>query len=1542
MRLNVIKNNSIKNIILPDVVKGSFWIDSIDINGNKRNLILVDAEDNRWKLISNNSVYCIVEDIMSPITYLEVGSFYRIKNEFDKDEFIIYCSDVVESFNSYELKDYLSNGFSIGKKSKNLIRYDLVDDVSCYIRFENNKLILRNNESKYGIYVNNSRILNSCELKIGDVIFLYGLRIIISSGDISNSYTMYVNDINNQNIKVDSIPVGIISSNAGSFNDDYDDKFYPLYDENDYFYKKPRIVPKLNNLDIVVDAPPPKIGGKESPFLLTIGPMVTMSMSSLMMGYNTLSGVTNGTTTIKQATPSLIICAAMFASVFVWPLLTRVYQKFDNAAKERKRQKKYNKYINSKIEEISKAKNEQSSMLKMHYFSSEQSADVILNHSSLLWQRRISDDDYLTVNLGIGVCPMKINIRYPEEHFSLEEDNLKSLVSRLGNEPKNLEDVPVPYSLLDNYISGVFGMNYLHDYVKRLLIQVLAFHSYDDLKIVILTDEEHESEWSCFKNAPHLFSDDRKIRFFATNNDEYKEVCYFLERIFESRKNDNKSNVKFEQLYLIITDSFKKIRDIDLIKNILDSESYCGFSIFMLDKKMTNFPDQCTSFIDLSLITGDNFTGEVKDNLNINTVVKFNVDLNSIIDYEQCVKLLANIPIDIKNDVEGKLPNKIGFLEMYDVGKVEQLNSELRWKNNDPVLNLSAPVGIGKNGEYITIDLHEKYHGPHGLIAGMTGSGKSEFIITYILSMALNYSPYEVQFILIDYKGGGLAGAFENKLTGVKLPHLIGTITNLDANEIKRSLASIESELKRRQSLFNQAREISGESTVDIYKYQRMFRQGVLSEPVSHLFIICDEFAELKNQQPEFMEQLISTARIGRSLGVHLILATQKPSGVVDPQIWSNTRFRICLRVQDTSDSNEVIKKNDAAFLKNTGRFYFQVGYDEVFTIGQAAYAGTSYVPSDSIKKEVDSSVDVINNIGYIIKKVETKPVVKSFVKSQGEELTNIVKYLSNIAYEQKIYCKPLWLAKIPAIIFVDSLKEKYKYIKKDYILNPIIGEYDVPFMQEQRLLTLPLTESGNAVIYGAAGSGKENFIMTILYSSLVSYKSNEVNYYIIDSGSGALNIFKGANNVGDIIQSSEIDKVENLYKMISTTIAERKKMFSGYGGSFKEFNEKSTIKVPNIVVIINNFENYYESFDKFDDLLNSITRDCYKYGIYFILTVNTPNGLRYKLKQNFSLVYALNQNNDEDFSLIISGVRKNYPAKNFGRGLFKTDNIYEFQTAVAVEEDVPNFIKTKIVEFNTNNNYKAISVPVLPEVVTYKNIINDIKKDDNYIIGVSKSSLNNVKYNFGNNLINIITGLDIFGYDKFENALVNQIIFKQNRNLVLINSDDFSFDDNNKKYYQYINNDFNSFFEKLNNYLNDLLIKFNSSNCDASILDSVKPIFIMICGLDSFFSKLDSTGKINFEKSVSAASSLGIVNFILVDSVDKIKKVEIESWYRNNINKNCGIWLGNGISNQFLININQKSPYFKEDVPNNFCFVINRGKAEYVKYVESFDLNSK
>ena len=423
----------------------------------------------------------------------------------------------------------------------------------------------------------------------------------------------------------------------------------------------------------------------------------------------------------------------------------------------------------------------------------------VLKKERTLWERKYDHYDFLTARLGFGKMESFVTLEFPEEHFELEPDDLRKVGDELVENSKYLDNVPITLNLVKSRFSSFVGnKDYLRKFFEGVLLQFLTYHSYDILNIVVLANDEDSLYWKKFNSIPHFWNTSKTIRFIGTNSEEIAYISNYLLKVYQSRQNtfndaENKNTnenpyPRFMPYYLIVTDSIETAKKSSIINELLHQPLNYGFSLVILSESLDNLPNEINTFVNIDPRVSTLF---------YNTLISTNQTefLPDIInkDLSECYLKLCNVPIDI---AEGKynLPQKYAFLEMYDVGNVNQLNITNRWKESNVTQTLAAPVGVNEEGELFKIDLHEKAHGPHGLVAGMTGSGKSEWIVTYILSMCINYHPDEVQFVLIDYKGGGLAGTFENKETGFKLPHLSGTITNLDITEINRSLASINSE----------------------------------------------------------------------------------------------------------------------------------------------------------------------------------------------------------------------------------------------------------------------------------------------------------------------------------------------------------------------------------------------------------------------------------------------------------------------------------------------------------------------------------------------------------------------------------------------------------------------------------------------------------------------------------------------------------------------------------------------------------------------------
>ena len=1504
MKIYLFLKNKLLHFSLPQEISGSYSFD-FD-NDEESKLINIEARDNVWVLYSTEDVSIDEGGAAIPNKIIESNKFYTLKR--NKEIFVIYVSDSFEE----NLRPYVYNeklNLVIGKDKDCNIKYDcrLFEGSIAKISYSEDKYILEKKQDS--IYINNL-IVNSDKqvLKYGDQINIYSLKIIFLNNliFINNPYNEY----------------NFISPSAGLINcqfrisqpKDMEIKDVNLYSKNDYYSKAPRIKRMTDEEDFKLAAPPGNNNNEELPFILTVGPMLTMAVMSFTTVASTMTQISAGKTTVKEQWPTLLTSGSMLISMLVWPIVTSKFNKIRQKRKQKELFKKYKAYLKEKRVELDLFVKNKREVLYENLITPDACLNIIEKKGIGFWDKRVDQDDFLVVRVGIGKDLLNANINYSKEEFTVDEYELRKLADELADEYKYIEDVPIGYSLHENKITAVMG-NYEkgYNFINNIILQLLTFYSYEDLKLVVFTSKNNEVYWDYIKYLNHNFNNERDFRFFSSNTESSKVVCNYLSNELNYRL-ANKTDYP-KPHYVIIIDDYDSVKRQDFMKDVTETDENVGFSLVFLENKLSKLPSKCNNFISIG---ADSQCGILKNSFEEQEQIYFKEEINYGIDMMKVAKHLSNIPIEFEEELS-QLPEAISFIEMEKVGKVEQLNILNRWNLNDSTTSLRAEVGVDEQGDLMYLDLHEKFHGPHGLIAGTTGSGKSEFIITYILSMCINYSPDDVAFILIDYKGGGLALAFDNKSLGIVLPHLAGTITNLDKADMDRTLVSIDSEVKRRQKMFNDARDKLGESTIDIYKYQKFYKEGRLTTPIPHLFIICDEFAELKNQQPEFMDNLISVARIGRSLGVHLILATQKPSGVVNDQIWSNSKFKVCLKVQDESDSNEMLKKKDAAYLKQAGRFYLQVGYDEYYALGQSGWCGAKYYPSDKVVKQVDKSINFIDECGSFIKSIKASG---KKVNSQGEQLGAILKSIVEVADKQNKRTRKLWLDNIPAHITVNEVSNKYNVQYKNDDIEAVIGEYDAPELQEQGIVKYNYLKDGNTIIYGNDGSERELLLNAIIYSTTKNYSSDLINFYAVDYGAEALVRFNKLPHFGGVVLNGEDEKFNNLLKMLKEEIARRKKLFVDYGSEYINYIKATNAKLPIMVVIFNNYDSINESYQNLYEDLPELVRDSDRYGIVYIFTCNATNSINSKTSTNFNNAYAFKLKDAFDYSSIFNSKTKITPREINGRGVLRNNGVHEFQTAYLIneDEDLNDFLTEFIKEQKEKNQNKAKLIPVLPDIVRFDEIEASIEGLQNVPIGMSKKTLEIVRWNLINNVGNILSSNKLIYTSVFIKSLL--MIFKK-----IVNNNIFIFDPMS------ILNIDSSIYK---NYYNS-----NIDEVVGNVIDSVQKMIdekqntegvIVIFGLNKFLNSLNDHSMDDLSKVLKKYEKIPL---IMVEEVNKFKSYLYESWLTSIINASDGVWVGKGVADQSLIRISGFSKELTQELPNNMGIFISEGSYQVTKLID-------
>lgn len=1025
---------------------------------------------------------------------------------------------------------------------------------------------------------------------------------------------------------------------------------FSMYEEYPDYHRSPRIIYRDPEEKIVIAAPPEKPSRPTDELLKTLVPPIIMLAITVLIfiiqprGIYVLATVATTLLTITFSVTSYL----------------KNRRKFKTEGKERL--ENYTTYLEKKAMEIHGIHQSQRQGQLYHYPNITTIAEMGAVYHHRIYEKTPLHFDFLYYRLGLGEMKASSEVSSSQTEKQKALDDMELEGQALYENNQVIQEMPVTANLMKGPVGYIGPRHIVVEQLHLLVNQLTFFQSYHDLQIVSVFPEEELADWEWMRWLPHASLHEMNVRGFVYNQRSRDQVLNSLNQILKERKNaleENKNtreSTLFSPHYVVIITDEKLILDHVIMEFFNEDPSELGCSLIFVQDVMSSLSENIKTVIDIKDRTTGELVieeGELKNNL-------FTLDhYPETFDKEHLPRLLA--PLNHLQNLKSSIPEAVTFLEMYEVERFDELNVLSRWASHSPHKSLAVPLGLRGKGDIVNLNLHEKAHGPHGLVAGTTGSGKSEIVQSYILSLAVNFHPYDVAFLLIDYKGGGMANLFKN------LPHLLGAITNLDGAQSMRALISINAELKRRQRLFS-------ENDVNhINQYQKLFKNGDVTEPMPHLFLISDEFAELKSEQPEFMKELVSTARIGRSLGIHLILATQKPSGVVDDQIWSNSKFKLALKVADKADSMEMLKTPDAAEITLPGRSYLQVGNNEIYELFQSAWSGADYQPDKQEQSSEDHTIYRINELGqYEILSEDLSGLENTEdVKQIPTELDAVIEGIHQLVEQQGIETLPSpWLpplAKRLALPDLMSMDYATAWAGEKQPLTAMLGIVDIPSRQAQEPLELNLSKEGHLAIYSSPGYGKSTFLQTVLLGLARQHNPERLHAYLLDFGTNGLLPLRQLPHIADTIGIDDDEKIGKFIRRMSDELKRRKKLLSEYAVASLEMYERASGKEePAILIILDSFESFkgmkYDA--DLEQAITQIAREGAGIGVHLLIASGRQNDLRTNLYSNIKTQIPLKLLDDTEARGIVG--RTDHVIEDIaGRGLIKLDDPEIFQAAL-------------------------------------------------------------------------------------------------------------------------------------------------------------------------------------------------------------------------------------------------------------------------------------
>jgi S-DNA-T family DNA segregation ATPase FtsK/SpoIIIE len=843
-------------------------------------------------------------------------------------------------------------------------------------------------------------------------------------------------------------------------------------------------------------------------------------------------------------------------------------------------------------------------------------AQIACLPATRLWERRRRDADFLHLRLGCGTLPTLLRVT--------------------GADPPPLaRDVPLTIDLRRVGVLGIAGPPARAAALARSLVcQLATLHSPRDVSVVLLADLPRADSWAWSRWLPHLRPAGTATCPAMVGLDPGTLTARLAELAAVVSTRSGSDGASARQIVVVI-DGAQALREFAGLADVLANGPDVGVLAICLDATESCLPAECGA-----VVTFDSDAG---------TRVRLRVsgeaaELEAVADgvSPDCAEAIARALAPLRDAHVGfdALPAQVRWLALARLADaVEQgdLADALveRWRGSDGV-GTTVPLGAGTDGPFV-VDLARD--GPHALVAGTTGAGKSELLQTLVAALAVSNPPDELTFVLVDYKGGAAFGPCAS------LPHTVGVVTDLDGALVERALVSLRAELRRRETLLAEA----GAVGIDAY------RQA--GGRLARLVLVVDEFASLADELPDFVAGLVDIAQRGRSLGVHLVLATQRPEGVVSADIRANTNLRICLAVTRDAESRDVIDAPDAARISRgtPGRGHARTGHSELHAFQAGRVAGTANTANTP-------AITVRPSPFRLLGRPEPPDGSTATNADASTDLDLLVEACREAANRVGVRAPASpWLPPLPPIVVAGATP--------DAALTATLGTVDLPDRQAQQPWCIDLAAMSHLLVVGSPRSGRTNSLRSLAGLLARSTTTADLHLYGLDCGGGSLGPLAALPHCGAVVAGHDVDRVRRLMSVLGAEVTNRRHQLASNGhASIGEQRATGTAPLPHVVLFIDGWEAFAAGFEEVDtgapvDTLFTLLRDGASVGVHVVATCDRA-GMVGRLASAVETRLVLRLADRGDFGLVGLPTRGLPADLTAGRG-FRAPDLVETQVCL-------------------------------------------------------------------------------------------------------------------------------------------------------------------------------------------------------------------------------------------------------------------------------------